>query len=124
MKPPRGPDRKPRKRRTDKHAGPGRPQGSKGVLPKGAVGAVLSLRHRVPGSLPEAIAEIADEAFQTVVDVMRGRIHHETTARLNAARYVRDECCGPIAQKLDLEVKHGLADRLTRAMAYVDESSD
>ena len=125
MKAPRGPDKSKRKGRTDKvNPGPGRPVGTRNALPKGAVAAIKSLRHRVPAGLPEPIAEIADRAFQTVVDVMDGKVGHEVTARLNAARYLRDETCGPIAQKVEIEVGKSLADRLTRAMNRADAAQD
>ena len=121
----RGPDKVKRAARTDKvKAGPGRPRGSASGLPLGAVGAIKALRHRIPAGTPEALAAVADEAFSTVVAVMRGKVGHEVTARLNASRYVREEICGPIAQKVELEVGKSLADRLTRAMNRADAAQD
>jgi hypothetical protein len=88
------------------------------------VGAIKALRHRIPVGTPEDLAEVADEAFSTVVDVMRGKVGHEVTARLNASRYVREEICGPIAQRVELEVGKNLADRLSRAMDRADAAQD
>jgi len=117
---PRGPDKFKRKRRTDEvKAGPGRPQGSTNALPRGAVGALKALRHRVPEGIPEPLAEIADEAFDVVVSCMRGDVSSELTGRLSASKYVREEICGPIAQKLEVNLGKGLAERIKKGRERV-----
>jgi hypothetical protein len=117
---PRGPDKTKRKRRTDTvKPGPGRPPGSDNALPLGAVGAIKSLRHRLPEGLPEEVVEVADRAMGTVIAVMDGKIYHDTMARLGAAKYVREEICGPIAQKIEHTGLEGLAERIREARMRV-----
>ena len=102
----RGADTKPRKKRTDSPCPPvnnsGNRKGEKCPLPKGAVAAIRSLRYRVPDTTPAPLAEIADEALDTVVKVMRGKVpYHEMTPRLKAAQIIRDEACGPIPKTVE-----------------------
>lgn len=86
-------------KRGGKRAGAGRPPG-KAALPYGASSAIKGLRHRVPNGTPEPLAEVADEAFDAIVKVMRGEVHYtEAQTRLRAAKDVREEICGPVAQK-------------------------
>jgi hypothetical protein len=84
--------------------GAGRPAGSFNALPLNAVGAVKACRLRVPaGATPEA-AELADLALQRIVDVMLGQNvvpFVQLGDVLKAASIVRNEVCGPIAQKLE-----------------------
>ena len=104
----RGPDKKPRKKRVDKPdtpklpAGPGRPKGSTNALSMGEVAAIRSLRWRVPDQVPQPLKDVADEAFDTVVEVMRAAGRHDKI-RLSAARTVREEVCGPIPRTLDYQ---------------------
>lgn len=81
-----------------KREGAGRPEGSSNALPLGAVEAIKSLRYRVPEGAPEVLADVAGEAFATVVGVMRGE-YPDGFARMAAAKHVREEVCGPLAQK-------------------------
>lgn len=106
---PRGPDRQKRKPRVDaaavaaKLAERNRLQTRKGQiqpLTKGSVSAIKGLRWRVPECAPEVLADAADEAFETVVEVMRGNVRKgQSMPRLAAARVVREEVCGPLAQR-------------------------
>jgi len=120
----RGPDRQPRKRRaippTPPPPGPGRPRGSTNALPLGAVGAIKALRYRVPDGTPEPLAEVADRAFSTVVQVMNGEIPLGGTVRLRAAAYLRAEICGQIPQSHQVRVIQGLAERMERARLRVN----
>lgn len=120
----RGLDKKPRKPRAVlapiPPPGPGRPVGTSNALPTGMVSAIKGLRYRVPPDMPEPLAEVADDALQTVIDVMNGKVLRGSLARLGAARTLRDEVCGPLAQKLDVNVNVGLAERLQRARQRVD----
>jgi len=69
------------------------------ALPRGAVIAIRALKHRVPaGASPEA-AELAGEALETVVEVMRGNVRKLTRERLTAAAMLREEMCGPVPKK-------------------------
>lgn len=98
----RGPDLKPRRKRAVKPSlppGPGRPPGISEALPRNARDAIVGLRHRVPLGTPEPLGELADLAFQTVVDVMRGKFHKGGVQRLGAAKTVREEICGSTVQK-------------------------
>lgn len=87
------------KPRGGKRPGAGRPTGARNALPQGAVAAIRALRHRVPEGTPEPLAELADEALATVAEVMRGQVRRGTE-RLNAARVVREEICGPVPKQL------------------------
>jgi hypothetical protein len=76
------------------------------------VRAVEALRHRVPEGTPAEIADIADEAFGTIVAVMRGQVPSfmgHASAVLRASTYIREEVCGPVAQKLEHAGKDGEA---------------
>lgn len=71
--------------------------------------AIQALRHRVPeGTTPE-LADVADEAFDAVVQVMRGEFIDSQVAstRLRAAAMVREEVCGKVAQPMEHAGKDG-----------------
>lgn len=75
--------------------------GSDNALPLGAVKAIKALGLRVPADAPDAHRELADEALQRIVDVMREDVDgFKAGAVLKAATHLRDEICGPLAQKL------------------------
>lgn len=78
----------------------GRPPGSKNPLTRGAIQAIRSLRYRVPVGTPEPVGVLADEALATVANVMlhAGR---GSMSRLAAAKLMREEACGPIAQRFE-----------------------
>lgn len=84
-------------------AGAGRPVGATNALEMGAVNAIQTFRHRVPESASREAAAVADEAMGAIIQVMRGEVMFGATDRLRAATMVRQEVCGPIAQK----VEHG-----------------
>lgn len=72
--------------------------GRKPGLRNGEVRAVGAAGLRVPeNASPEARA-LADEAFRTVVEVMR-KPARGAGYRLQAASIVREEVCGPVAKK-------------------------
>jgi hypothetical protein len=85
----------------------GRPVGTPNALPLGSVAAIKAMRHRVPEAISPQLGELADEAFNTVVNVMR-RADSESsrgdTVKLSAARIVRDEICGPMPKTVEHEV--------------------
>lgn len=71
------------------------------MLPAGAVRAMKALRHRVPEDASPEAAAIADEALDTVVEVMRGNVRDLARERLSAAALVREEVCGPVVKRLE-----------------------
>lgn len=75
--------------------------GSDGALPHGAVSAIRSLRHRVPEGTPEVLADLAGESLEAIASVMRGKKCLDSFARLNAAKAIREEVCGPVAKKVE-----------------------
>ncbi len=90
--------------------GAGRPSGSNNTLPLGAVDALKTLRHRVPEGAPALLADLAGEGLQRIVDVMNERVHFSAAASvLKAAAMLREEVCGPVAQKLEHSGPDGAA---------------
>ena len=89
--------------------GAGRPKGSKNALPLGAVSAIRALNLRVPDNAKPEAADLANEALETVVAVMRGeeRSPGLAFARLASARAVREEVCGKVADKSEITGKDG-----------------
>lgn len=86
-----------------KRPGAGRPTGATSPLRLGEVQAVKALGLRVPEGAPQAHRAIADEAFETIVSVMRGEVFDPQVAaiRRNAAKDVREEICGPVKQRIE-----------------------
>ena len=118
----RGPDKKPRaKRKTGPPKPPppgrGRVAGSTIPLPPGAVSAINGLRYRVPPGTPEPLGQLADDAFDAVVGVMKGQHCHGAMAVLGAAKTVREEICGAIAQRHDIRVEEVVEGDTLRHMA-------
>lgn len=97
--------------------GAGRPPGSH-ALALGEVSAVKALGLRVPeGTKPEHVA-VADEAFETIVKIMRGEVRDPAMAaiRRNTAKDVREEICGPVKQKIEhTHALEGLTDEQLQA---------
>lgn len=90
--------------------GAGRPKGSRNALPYGAVQAVAALNLRIPEGTPPAAKELADKAFARVVDVLEEVVDfRQAGAVLKAASMIREEICGPIAQKHEVAGKDGQA---------------
>lgn len=88
--------------RGGRRPGAGRPRGTSNPLPLGAVGAIKALGLRVPENTPQRYADDANEAYDTVVSVMRGEIDPEMAkVKLSAARVVREEVCGPVKQQVE-----------------------
>lgn len=83
-------------------------------IPKGPKG------YRVPPDAPQAVKDAADYAFQRLVDVAAGRVSKEkASAILKAAVEIRKEICGPVAQKVDVDVKGRLEHLLEVSMSPV-----
>lgn len=91
-----------------KRPGAGRPAGSKNVLGFGEVRAIKAARLRVPETATAEAAELADRAQQRIIDVMEGSVHYmEAGNVLKAATRLREEICGPVAQKHEVTGKDG-----------------
>ena len=84
-----------------KRQGAGRPAGSISPLALGERKAILAMRLRVPKDAAPEVAELADEAFETMVSLMRGSQHRYQGFQLAAARAIREEICGPVPTKLE-----------------------
>lgn len=78
-----------------KRKGAGRPKGSKHVLPRGAVAAILAAR-RSHAEDPNAA-----EAEGFILQIMRGTIRTNTVTRLGAARDVLDRRIGKPTQVVE-----------------------
>lgn len=92
--------------------GAGRPEGTQNVLEYGEVRAVKAAGLRLPKNVTAEHAALADEALETIVSIMRGKVkvNFEELAegfrpvpvelQSRMAIRVREEICGPLAQKI------------------------
>lgn len=87
------------------------------MLPRGAVGLIKALRHRIPEGTPPEVAEVGDRALQTLIDVMDGKGGRYANQRLLAAKAVRDEIAGPQV----LKVQHTTAEAHAEVVFVVDQ---
>ena len=100
----RGPDKSPRKKRTDGKTPPSQ-KGKKrnNPLPRGTIKAIRATKLRVPEGASDEHSDLAEEAFQGIVGVMRGDTtyieHIPVHDRLRAMTIVREEVCGPIPKE-------------------------
>lgn len=98
---------KPRGGRRD---GAGRASGSLNALGYGEVKAIKSTRLRLPESASPEEEHLAGRALQRLVDVMEERVSSfQSRAVLSAATRLREEICGPLAQKHEVAGKDGEA---------------
>lgn len=80
--------------------GAGRPAGAKNALPQGSVKAIKAANLRVPKDASPAEREAANHALERIVDVMDERVSSfQAFAVLQAARIVREDICGKVAEK-------------------------
>ena len=71
---------------------------------------------RVPADSDPIAKDAADWAFQRYVDVAAGKVSpQKAPSILKAATEIRKEVCGPIATKVDVDVKGRLEHLLTRS---------
>lgn len=92
----------PKRKHGGKRPGAGRPLGSKNVLGLGEVKALKAAGLRVPKDAPEGHRELADEALQRIVDVMRGDVSYlEAGGVLKASTHIRAEICGELTKKVE-----------------------
>lgn len=84
------------------------PESKRPKLPKG---------FRVPADAGEDVREAADYFLERITDVAEGKVHSKRAASvLKAAVEGRKELCGPIAQKVDVDVKGRLEMLLSDSM--------
>lgn len=84
-----------------KRPGAGRPQGSTNTLEYGEVAAVAAAKLRVPEEADPAVQFIAGRALVRMLEVMEAKVWEKQARNvLAAATRVREEACGPLAQKL------------------------
>jgi len=82
--------------------GAGRPEGTTNALPLGAVQAIRSLNLRVPKDADPLARDIANRAFQRAVEVMEEQVDFRLAPSvLKAVASIREEICGPVAQRLE-----------------------
>lgn len=97
--------------------GAGRPKGADNALPLGAVAAIKAANLRVPDSATPAERELAALALIRTVDVMMERVSSFSMhGVLTAARSLREEVCGKVAEKHDVSVRVSLEDLIYEAV--------
>lgn len=107
------------KPRGGRRPGAGRPRGSKDVLPRGAVAAIKAAGLRVPADATPAQKDLADRCLERIADVMEERVNpFGAFSVLTAARGLREEICGKVAEK------HEHSGTITHAMLVLEASQD
>ena len=82
--------------------GAGRPEGSPNTLGYGEVRAVKACRLRLPKDASPEVEAVAERAFERIVAVMECDVHPDFAGHvLKAATRLREEACGPLAQKVE-----------------------
>jgi hypothetical protein len=105
--------------------GAGRKPGIPNALPTGMVKALKALSLRVPADASEEAKELADRALQRVADVMDGKVHSSiATPVLKAATHLREEICGPIVRKIEIDGKIGLSAILDEMEALPEHAEE
>ncbi len=117
------------KKRGGKRKGAGRQPGPN-ALGYGEVKAIKAAGLRVPESATPEQRELADECLGTMTSVMRGKVHHLLAPhRLKASTAIREEICGAVKQKIEVNNLDGLTDeqlqaRLDALLAKASESKE
>ena len=87
-----------------KREGAGRKPGTLNTLPYGVVQALKAQRLRVPADASPEAADLAGRSLERLVDVLEGRVHSKKAANvLKAATYLREQVCGPMTKKLEVQ---------------------
>lgn len=90
------------KPRGGKRPSAGRPAGSGNALEYGEVRALGAAKLRVPEAAEVGVKRLADRALERIVDVMEERVWERQGRNvLAAATRIREEACGPLAQKVE-----------------------
>lgn len=91
-----------------KRSGAGRPRGSQNTLGYGEVKALGVARLKLPETASQGEADLAAVALGRIVDVMNGVVDfRQSGSVLKAATRIREEICGPLAQKYEMTGKDG-----------------
>ena len=97
--------------------GAGRPEGTNNVLPIGAVAAIKAGNLRVPDTATPAERELAALALGRTVDVMMERVSSFSMhGVLTASRLIREEICGKVAEKHEVDVRVSLEELIYEAV--------
>jgi hypothetical protein len=90
-----------------KREGAGRPPGG-ALLEYGESSAIRAMKLRLPADAPEEHVQLAGEALETIIKVMRGEVSSLDAAnRRNAAKDLREEICKPIPKPVALTDAEG-----------------
>lgn len=97
-----------KQRHGGRRPGAGRPKGAKNALPQGSVAALKAAGLRVPSTASPEERELANVALSRMVDVMLEQVHPNSAySVLTSSRAIREEICGPVAQKHEVAGKDG-----------------
>lgn len=97
---------KPSRKRGGKRPGAGRPKGSKNTLEYGEVAAIAAAKLRVPEEADPSVKFIAGRALIRMLEAMEGKVwEKQGRTVLAAATRIREEACGPLAQKVEHRVQ-------------------
>lgn len=90
-------------KRGGRRPGAGRPKDSKNVLDYGEVAAIAAAKLRPPpAEAPPEVHQLAARALVRLVDVMEAKVWEKQARNvLAAATRIREEACGPLAQKVE-----------------------
>lgn len=70
--------------------------------------AIKACKLRLPATATPEIEAVAERAFERLVDVMECKVHYTDAPHvLKAATRLREEACGPLAQKVEHTGKDG-----------------
>lgn len=84
-------------------AGAGRPEGSTLALGYGEIRALEAAKLRVPEDASPEVKALADRTYARLVHVMEEKVSPFQAGHvLKAATRLREEACGPLAQKVEV----------------------
>lgn len=102
-----------------------RPKGSSSPLPHNAVKSLRESKFRVPDDASPEAAELAGYCIQRYVDLMAGIVPYRKSATVfKAAQALREEICGPVAQKVEVKGSLSLSDLVIAATQDEDKKRD
>lgn len=93
---------KPSRKRGGRRPGAGRKPGSKNTLDYGEVAAIAATKLRIPEDADSSVKQLAARALVRIADVMEEGVWEKQGRNvLAAATRIREEACGPLAQKVE-----------------------
>lgn len=93
---------KPSRKRGGRRPGAGRPKGSKNALEYGEVAAIAATKLRIPEGAEPEVKALAARALVRIAHIMEeGVPSNQGRTVLAAATRIREEACGPLAQKVE-----------------------